>query len=81
VNYDRAVDLSLSPETMLAVREDLRQRLVKKVHFLRLSARLYRKVGDIATARHQEGMADKLVTMIKSIEPMEDVATWAPLKD
>ncbi|HLJ67484.1 MAG TPA: hypothetical protein VKX16_08995 [Chloroflexota bacterium] len=72
------VDLSISNEAMLAIREDLRQRLVRKVHFLRLSARLYRKVGDQRTAQRHEAVARKLVAMIKSIEPLEDAATWVP---
>jgi len=74
---DTPVDLSLTPEMMLAVRDDVRLRLVQKVHFLRLSARLYRKVGDLATAKRHDGMAEKLTAMIRSIEPMEDPATWA----
>ena len=74
---DERVDLSISNEAMLAVRAELRERLVRKVHFLRLSGRLYRKVGDLQTARRHEAVADKLVAMIRSIDPLEDVATWA----
>jgi hypothetical protein len=62
------IDLEVSQERMGAIRDDVREQLVNRVHALRLTARLYRKAGLSHMARKKDEEADRTVLMIASIE-------------
>lgn len=58
------VDITITRETMLAVRDELRLRLIKQYHLLLLLARTSRKVGKHESARRQQAEAKKTAMMI-----------------
>jgi hypothetical protein len=77
-----AVDLSVEPATMLAIRNSVRFELVKQVHAHRIAARVNRKVGNRAKAREHELEAEKAIRMIAALQdPMAPPEDWETTKD
>lgn len=64
----RPVDLSVDPDTMLEIRERVREELVQRVHAHRISARVLRKFGKLELAREQEERAEETIRMIATLE-------------
>lgn len=62
------VDVSVSPERMRAIRDDVREYLVDEYHALQMVARLYRKAGLLHAAEQHEHEADRTVLMIHAID-------------
>jgi hypothetical protein len=65
---ERGADLSVEPETMLAIRNGVREQLVRKVHALRITARLHQRFGNREMARKQEERIEQTLMMIKALE-------------
>lgn len=65
---DRGEDLSVEPETMLAIRNGVREQLVRKVHALRITARLHQRFGNREMARKQQERVEQTLQMIKALE-------------
>ena len=71
-NGDSPVDLTLSPERMLRVRDGARQLLVQHIHVLRIASRAFRKAGIHDQARRCEREAGRLTDVVAGLEnPME----------
>ncbi len=58
------IDITVDPETMLEIRDELRTKLVHQYHLLLLAARSNRKVGDTPAAQRQEEQAKRTAMMI-----------------
>jgi hypothetical protein len=68
----RNIDLSLSTEEMLRIRDRVRQSLVTEFHEVNILLRARRKVGDAYTVRRLDLELRRIVLMIHALEnPME----------
>jgi hypothetical protein len=66
------VDLSLTPEEMLRIRDRVRHSLVTEFHEVNILLRARRKVGDRRTVRRLELEIRRIVYMIHALEnPMD----------
>ena len=65
---DHPVDLSVSPEHMMRIRDGVRQILVQHIHALRIASRAFRKAGLRDRARRCELEADRLSRAVASLD-------------
>ncbi len=65
---DPPVDLSVSPEHMMRIRDGVRQLLVQHIHELRIASRAFRKVGLHDRARRCEVEAGRLTRAVAALE-------------
>ena len=64
--------MSLSRDAMVAVRNQVRDELVRRVHALRMLARCHRKIGNLKQAQVYDAEARKTEQMVKLLDdPME----------
>ena len=69
---DRNLDLSLTPEEMLRIRDRVRHSLVTEFHEVNILLRARRKVGDARTVRRLQLELRRIVYMIHALEnPMD----------
>jgi hypothetical protein len=68
-----SADLTVPVETMLAVRDKVREDLVRQVHALRITARVNRKMGDRVVAARLEERARRKELMASALaNPMDE---------
>lgn len=65
---DPSVDLSISPEHMMRIRDGVRQLLVQHIHELRIASRAFRKAGLHDRARRCEVEAGRLTRAVATLE-------------
>jgi hypothetical protein len=73
---DPEVDLSVTPETMMAIRERIRQHLVEHIHALRIAARAYRKAGFHEQARRYERDARRIAHAVAALDNPMSMLTF-----
>lgn len=68
------VDITVDAETMLDIRDELRRRLIRQFHLLRIASRANRKVGNLDLCRKQDEQSDRTAIMIWCLDnPMTEV--------
>lgn len=76
------VDITIDPDDMVQVRDELRGKLIRQYHYLLMLARANRKVGNYERGRQQEAEADKTQLMIWTLDnPMEALTMASPEGD
>jgi hypothetical protein len=66
------VDLTLTPEEMLRIRDRVRHSLVTEFHEVNIALRARRKVGDVYTVRRLQEEIRRIVRMIHALDnPMD----------
>jgi hypothetical protein len=65
---ERSVDLSVSPEQMVRIRDGVSRHLVQHIHELRIAARAFRKAGLHDRARRCEVEADRLTRAVAGLD-------------
>jgi hypothetical protein len=73
-----SVDLSVSPEQMVRIRDGVRRLLVQHIHELRIAARAFRKAGLLDRARRCEVEADRLTRAIAGLENPMSMLMFRP---
>lgn len=73
---DLPVDLSLSPEHMLRIRDEVRKRFVQHIHALRIASRAFRNAGIHDRARRCEVEADRLTRVVADLENPMSMLTF-----
>ncbi|MGH2411529.1 MAG: hypothetical protein ACRDGS_14360 [Chloroflexota bacterium] len=72
------VDVTVDPDTMLEVRNELRDHLIRHYHLLKISARAHRKVGALEECRVFEIQAGRTLLMIWGLQnPMEGLTRFS----
>jgi len=75
------VDLSVTPDAMVAIRDEVRAGFVRQVHSLRIQACAYRKAGFEYELRQCRRQMRRMVAMIHALDnPMEGL-TFHPSSD
>lgn len=75
------VDLSLSPERMLRIRDGVREHLVQQIHALRIAARAFRKAGIQDRARRCEVEAVQLTRVVAGLDNPMSMLTFPADRD
>jgi hypothetical protein len=78
---DPFVDLSLSPERMMRIRDGVRELLVQHIHALRIASRAFRKAGIHDRARRCETEAGRLTRVIATLDNPMSMLTFPPGDD
>jgi hypothetical protein len=78
---DPAVDLSLSPERMMRIRDGVRELLVQHIHALRIASRAFRKAGIHDRARRCEVEANRLTRVVASLDNPMSMLTFPSADD
>lgn len=73
---DLPVDLSISPERMMDIRDGVRELLVQNIHALRIASRAFRKAGIHDRARHCEAEASQLMVVIAGLDNPMSMLTF-----
>ncbi len=73
------VDLSVTPDAMVAIRDEVREGFVRQVHALRIQACAYRKAGFEYELRQCRRQIRRMVSMIHALDnPMEGLTFHPP---
>jgi hypothetical protein len=75
---DPEVDLSLSPEHMIQIRDGVRNTLVQQIHALRIASRAFRKAGIHDRARQCEREAGRLARAVSCLDNPMSMLTFRP---
>jgi hypothetical protein len=75
---DLEVDLSVSPERMIQIRDGVRESLVQQIHALRITARAFRKAGIHDHARQCEREAGRLARAVSCLDNPMSMLTFRP---
>jgi predicted metal-binding transcription factor (methanogenesis marker protein 9) len=78
---DPSVDLSLSPERMMRIRDGVRELLVQHIHALRIASRAFRKAGIHDRARRCETEAGRLTRAVATLDNPMSMLTFPPGDD
>ena len=73
-----SVDLSISPEQMVRIRDGVRQRLVQHIHEHRIAARAFRKSGLHDRARRCEVEANRLTRAVAGLDNPMSMLMFRP---
>jgi hypothetical protein len=73
---DATPDLSLSAESMLRIRDEVRERLVQQIHGLRIASRAFRNAGIHDRARRCEAEAVQLMQVVAGLDNPMSMLTF-----
>lgn len=73
-----SVDLSVSPEHMMRIRDGVRRLLVQHIHELRIASRAFRKAGLHDRARRCEVEAGRLTRAVATLENPMSMLRFPP---